>query len=616
MKTLKTFVLIIMASIFSHVLGNAAVPKLAHVHPLNWWCGMQNPVVQVMLHGEGIGNCEVSLTEAHNVSLVRTVRVDNPNYLFVYLDVRHAAPQTFGIALTRPGEERPMLTQPYELKQRTGEQPTPFTSADVLYLLMPDRFINGNPELNHVEGLREADINPTAKNGNGRHGGDLRGMASALDYLQELGVTAIWPTPVQVNDQPGGSYHGYAITDYYQIDPRLGTNEEYRQLVEDCHRHGIKMVMDLVFNHCGSKNFLFTDLPQKDWFNFDSEYRQSAYRTAAVSDMHASKYDRLYTTDGWFVRSMPDFNQRNPLVKDYLIQTSLWWIEYAKVDGIRQDTYPYADKEMMAEWCLALDKEWPGYNVVGETWVNSSPSVAYWQKDSKLAAPFNSQLPTVMDFPLMTLLNQQAGEETDEWSTGLARIYEYLCGDIVYENTDNLLTFLANHDTDRFNKTAKEVADTARYQQALLLLLTLRGTPQLYYGDEVGMFSTKAQGDGWNRQPLPVNVLTARGRDKVQKSYYNYTRRLLNWRKQNVAAQRGELVHFFVRQGCYVYSRECEGKRFTVIINGTGKRQTLPLEPYAEVLPAAEAHDVISGKSIELGEKLTLKARQSLLLEF
>lgn len=601
---------------FSSVLSHAAAPKLAHVHPLNWWSGMQNPVVQIMLHGEQIGDCEVSLTEAKNVSLIRTEKVDNKNYLFVYLDLRHAAPQTFGIALTKPGEERPYLTQPYEIKSRDEEKPTPFSSADVLYLLMPDRFINGNAALNHVDGMKEPDINPQAKDGFGRHGGDLAGMASALDYLQEMGVTAIWPTPVQVNDQPGGSYHGYAITDYYQIDPRLGTNEEYRMLVKNCHQHGLKMVMDLVFNHCGSENFLFTDLPQKDWFNFDSEYVQSAYRTAAVGDMHASKYDRLYTTDGWFVRSMPDFNQRNPLVKDYLIQTSIWWIEYAKVDGIRQDTYPYADKEMMAEWCMALDKEYPGYNVVGETWVNTSPAVAYWQKDSKLAAPFNSQLPTVMDFPLMTLLNQQAGEETDEWNSGLARIYEYLTGDIVYENTDNLLTFLANHDTDRFNKTAKEVADTARYQQALLLLLTLRGTPQLYYGDEVGMYSTKAKGDGFNRQPLPVNVLTARGRDKVQKSYFNYTKRLLNWRKGCKAAQQGELVHFFVRNGCYVYSRTFDGQRFTVIMNGTSKRQTLSLEPYKEVLPSLKAHDVLTGKTIDLGDVLTLSARKSLLLEF
>ena len=577
---------------------------------------MQNPVLQVMLHGMGIGDCLVSLTEARGVALIRTVRVDNPNYLFIYLDLRMAMPQTFGIALTKPGEERPYVTYPYELKARDGVQPVPFTSADVLYLLMPDRFINGNPALDHVEGMLEPDVNPQAKDGFGRYGGDLSGLASALDYLQELGVTALWLTPVQTNDMPRESYHGYAITDYYHVDPRLGTNEEYRQLVANCHRHGLKMIMDLVFNHCGSENFLYRDLPQKDWFNFDAEYHQSAYRTAAVGDMHASDYDRLYTTDGWFVRSMPDFNQRNPLVKDYLIQCSLWWIEFAKVDGIRQDTYPYADKEMMAEWCQALDREYPGYNIVGETWVNSSPAVAYWQKDSRLAAPFNSQLPTVMDFPLMTLLNLQSVEETDEWNTGLARIYEYLTGDIVYQNTDNLLTFLANHDTDRFNKTAGDVATFSRYQQALLLLLTLRGTPQLYYGDEVGMYSTKFRGDGHNRQPFPVSALNARGRDKVQRRYFDYTKLLLNWRKHCMAAQRGALVHFFVRKGCYVYSRYYGDQRFTVVLNGTSRRQTLPLGPYQEVLPASQARDVLTGKVIFLGKNLTLGPRKSLLLEF
>lgn len=590
--------------------------SLTHVHPLNWWCGMKNPVLQVMLHGEGIGDCSVSLTEARGVSLMRTERVANPNYLFLYLDLRHAIPQTFGITLTKPGEDHPCLTYPYELKRRDGEMPTPFSSADVLYLLMPDRFIDGDPSLDHVEGLLEPDIHPLAKDGFGRCGGDLSGIAKSLQYLQELGVTAIWHTPVQINDMKFASYHGYAITDYYRIDPRLGTNEEYRQLVRECHRHGLKMVMDLVFNHCGSEHFLYRDLPQRDWFNFNSEYRQSAYRTAAVSDPHASDTDRLYTTDGWFVRTMPDFNQRNPLVKDYLIQMSIWWIEYAKVDGIRQDTYPYADKEMMAEWCQALDREYPGYNIVGETWVNNSASVAYWQKDSRLAAPFNSHLPTVMDFPLMTLLNQQADEETDDWSLGLARIYEYLTGDLVYENPDCLLTFLDNHDTDRFNKTARDVASFARYQQALLLLLTLRGTPQLYYGDELGMYSTKAQGDGLNRRPFPADALTAKGRNKVQRLYYNYTRRLLNWRKQNPAAQRGALVHFYVRQGCYVYSRTCEGRRFTVFLNGTSRRQVLPLEPYSEVLPTSTALDILSGKRIVLGEKLTLSPRKSLLLEF
>ncbi len=611
-----------MLSFLSSLLGRAATPKLDHVHPLNWWSGMQNPTLQVMLHGTDIGDCDVVLGEADNVSLIRVERVSNPNYLFVYLDIRYAAPQTFAIRLMKPGQKRPLLSQPYELKRRSGAMPDPFGPQDVLYLLMPDRFVRGEARQQAVEhgqklkdyGMTEPAIDLKARDDMGRHGGDLAGMRQSLDYLQDLGVTALWPTPVQENNGRG-SYHGYAITDYYHIDPRLGTNEEYRQLVADCHQHGIKMVMDLVFNHCGSNNFLFKDLPQKDWFNYDATFVQSTYRTGAVGDPHASEWDRKHTTDGWFVRSMPDLNQRNPLVKDYLIQTAIWWTEYANIDGIRQDTYPYADREMMAEWCLAMEREYPGYNIVGETWINNPVGVAYWQKDSKLSA-FNSQLRTVMDFPLMSLLNQVVDEESDDWGQGLARLYEYLSGDMVYADPNYLLTFLDNHDTDRFQKTAEDAANLDRYKQALLLLLTLRGIPQLYYGNEVGMWANKAKGDGVLRQDFPREALEAAGRDEQQAAYHEYTRRLLTWRKGCKAVQQGDLTHFSVSQGCYVYSRQYEGRRVTVIMNGTSQKVDLDLERYGEVFPLRQGRDVLTGKLVSLGEKLALEARQSYVLEF
>ena len=612
-----------MLSFLSSLLGCAATPKLDHVHPLNWWSGMQTTTLQVMLHGTDIGDCEVVLGEADNVSLVRVERVSNPNYLFVYLDLRYTQPQTFAIRLFKPGQKRPYLTQPYELKRRTGAMPDPFGPQDVLYLLMPDRFIrmdNGQEKMDNT--LKTADGHPLTEpaidlkdpNDMGRHGGNLTGIRQSLDYLQELGVTAIWPTPVQENNGRG-SYHGYAITDYYRIDPRLGTNEEYRQLVADCHQHGIKMVMDLVFNHCGANNFLFTDLPQKDWFNYDSKFVQSTYRTGSVGDPHASRWDREHTTDGWFVKNMPDFNQRNPLVRDYLIQCAIWWTEYANLDGIRQDTYPYADREMMAQWCLAMEREYPGYNIVGETWINHSAGVAYWQKDSKLSS-FNSQLKTVMDFPLMTLLNQVVDEESDDWGKGLARVYEYLSGDMVYADPNYLLTFLDNHDTDRFQSSQQKADNITRYEQALLLLLTLRGIPQLYYGNEVGMWANKSKGDGVLRQDFPVAALMAEGRDETQSAYFDYTRKLLNWRKQCPAVQRGDLTHFCVSQGCYVYSRSYEGRRVTVIINGTSQDVKLDLERYAEVFPLRQARDILTGKLVSLGENLPLKARQSYVLEF
>ena len=605
--------IIIMFSIFSALFGRSSKPRLDHVHPLNWYTGMQESSVQVMLHGSDIGDCEVSLSQANGINIERVVRVENPNYLFVYLDLKDAQPQTFGIALTKPGKKKPLLTHPYTLEAKSGK-PQPFTSSDVMYLLMPDRFIDGDATLNNMKGLKEPMVDKA--DDWARHGGDLKGMDNALDYLQELGVTAIWPTPVQVNDMPGGSYHGYAITDYYQLDPRFGTNEQYRNLVANCHNHGIKMVMDLVFNHCGSENFLFTDLPQNDWFNNDSKFEQSAYRTAAVNDMHASKYDRFHTTDGWFVKEMPDLNQKNPLVKDYLIQTSLWWVEYANIDGIRQDTYPYADFEMMRDWCVRLDKEYPGFNVVGETWINNNVGVSWWQKDSKLAAPKNSMLPSVMDFPLMSLLNQVVDEETDDWNSGFAKLYEYLAQDCVYADPLNLLTFLDNHDTDRFHKNKEQALNHDRYFQALTLLVTLRGIPQLYYGNEIGMYSNKANGDGPNRQNFPVEALTKSGRDKNQNALFDFTKNILNWRKNNKAVQVGTLTHFAVRSGTYVYARQHEGKIVTVILNGTNKNQTLDLTPYQEVLPTSKVKDIISGKEITLAKELKLSPRKILVLEF
>ena len=603
-----------MFTFLSTLFGHAAQSRLQHVHPLNWWAGMQQPELQVMLHGDAIGDCTVTLEGATNVSLIRTEHVSNPNYLFVYLDLRHADAQTFDICLTKPGQKKPCVRQPYELQQRDGVRHETFGPQDVIYLLMPDRFIDGNPALDHVKGLIEPDVDRSAKHDMGRHGGDLAGIDSALDYLQELGVTALWPTPVQVNDGRC-SYHGYAITDYYQIDPRLGTNEEYRALVKHCHEHGIKMVMDLVFNHCGANNFLFKDLPQSDWFNFDSKFEVSNYRTASVGDPHASQWDRLHTTDGWFTSEMPDLNQRNPLVHDYLIQCSIWWIEYAGLNGIRQDTYPYADREMMRDWCVALDKEYPGFNVTGETWINQSPGVAYWQKDSRLS-DFNSMLPTVMDFPLMYTLPKAVDEESDDYEKGLSRIYCYLSGDMIYANPLYLLTFLDNHDTDRFQTDAEQAQNRTRYEQALLLLLTLRGIPQLYYGDELGMAANRKDGDGVLRQDFPAAALKASGRDDMLQAYFGYAKRLLNWRRGCKAVQTGALTHFAVNEGCYVYSRSLDGQRVTVIMNGTSKDKDLDLERYAEVLPAAKATDILTGNVITLGKKVHLEPRQSLVLEF
>ncbi|MBR0037111.1 MAG: cyclomaltodextrinase N-terminal domain-containing protein [Bacteroidales bacterium] len=610
----KNLLLTFMTILLSASMGRAAAPKLDHMHPLNWWSGMQHNRIQVMMHGKDIGDCDVSLENAQDVQIVSIERVENPNYLFIYLDLQKAQPQIFKFCLTKPNRKKAYLMQPFEIQERSGEKVETFGPQDVVYLLMPDRFINGNQTLDNVPGMVEPQVDYLDPQDFGRHGGDLAGISQALDYLQELGITAIWPTPVQTNDCTC-SYHGYAISDYYHIDPRFGTNEEYLQLVEDCHKHGLKMIMDMVFNHCGAANFLFTDLPQKDWFSYHTEFHESVHRTASIGDPHASDWDRKHTVDGWFVKQMPDWNQRNPLVKDYLIQCSIWWVEYAHLNGYRQDTYPYCDKYMMRDWCVALDKEYPGFNITGETWINSGPGIAYWQKDSKLS-DFNSELKTIMDFPLMNLMKEALDEETNDYNSGLMKLYYYIAGDRIYANPLYLLTFLDNHDTDRFQTTEQESNNINRYKQALLLITTLRGIPQLYYGDELGMFASKKDGDGWLRQDFPVPALEAAGRSSLQKEYFDYAKRLLNWRKGCKAVQWGELKHFACQKGCYVYSRSLGNQRVTVFMNGTNEAQTLTLERYAEVLPAFRGKDILTDKLIDLSGTLTLQPRQSVVIDF
>lgn len=422
---------------------------------------------------------------------------------------------------------------------------------------------------------------------------------------------------------PDGSYHGYAITDYYQIDRRFGTNEEFKTLVDQAHSKGLKVVMDMIFNHCGSENYLFRDKPSKEWFNFHSEYVQTSFKTASVMDVHASQYEKKIATDGWFTQVMPDLNQRNRHVARYLIQSSIWWIEYAGINGIRQDTHPYADYDFMSQWCKEVLDEYPYFNIVGETWLNTNVLVSYWQKDSKLAAPKNSNLPTVMDFPLQGLMNQAFDEETTEWAGGLYKLYDYQTQDLVYANPMSLLTFFDNHDTARFTTDDEKAQNINRYKQALAFLLTTRGIPQIYYGTEILMTGDKAKGDGDLRKDFPggwtgdaTDSFTPEGRKGLQKEAFDFTRKLLNWRKGNDVLGKGSLKHYSIQSGTYVYERKYNGRSVVVMMNGTGQAQTLNLTPYREILPQAEAKDFLSGRTVTLGETLELQPREILLLEF
>lgn len=587
--------------------------------PEFWWAGMKNPELQILLYGEQISNADVTLT-GKGVILKEVVKQENPNYLLLYLDLAKANAQTIHIRL-KQGKK---LTEiPYELKARVrkGEDIKGFTAEDVLYLIMPDRFANGNQENDIIKGMKESTTD--RNNLYARHGGDLQGIANHLTYISDLGATAIWLNPTQENDMKEGSYHGYAITDYYQIDRRFGTNQEFKELVKQAHSQGLKVVMDMIFNHCGNENYLFADKPSKEWFNFSSNYVQTSFKTANVMDIHASNYERRIATDGWFASVMPDFNQRNRHVARYLIQNSIWWIEYAGINGIRQDTHPYADFDFMSQWCKEVNEEYPYFNIVGETWLNSNVQIAYWQKDSKIAAPKNSYLPTVMDFPLQGLMNQAFDEETGEWGGGLYRLYDYLSQDLVYANPMGLLTFLDNHDTSRFASDKDKANNLTRYKQALAFMLTTRGIPQIYYGTEILMSGNKGNGDGALRRDFPggwkgdeLNAFSEKGRTALQNEAFNYTRKLLQWRKGNLAVTKGNMKHFSIRQGVYVYQREYNGQSVVVFMNGTNSSQELELTPYREVLPSDSSTDLLSEKTIKLTDKLSLNPRETLILTF
>ncbi len=601
-------------------IGLTHAIEVRKLDPAFWWAGMKNTELQVLLYGDQIARCEVSLS-SKEVRIKEIVRLENPNYLLIYMDLTGAKPQSFEILLQRGKEKK---TVPYELKARkagSSERPG-FNAGDVLYLIMPDRFANGDPNNDVIPGMRENKVDrsdPFA-----RHGGDLKGIADHLDYLQDLGVTAIWLNPTQENDMASGSYHGYAITDYYQVDRRFGSNEDFRQLVDQAHQKGMKVVMDMIFNHCGSENTLFTDMPSRDWFNFPEKYVQTSYKTATQYDPYVSAYDKKKALDGWFVESMPDFNQRNRHVARYLTQTSIWWIEYAGINGIRQDTHPFADFDGMAAWCREVTEEYPDFNIVGETWYKNNAAIAFWQKDSKLAAPRNSNLRCVMDFPLLFTMEKAFEEETD-WDNGLTRLHEYLGQDFIYTNPQELLVFFDNHDTSRFFKTKESTKNTDRFRQAFAFLLTTRGIPEIYYGTEIRMAADKSEGDGALRADFPGgwngdarNAFSAAGRTKEQNETYDYLRRLLHWRQGNEVIAKGSLKHFVVDplKGIYIYERKLNNKSVVIILNGTSKEQVLPLEPYREVLPKTEAKEIIVNRTVSLSSALELQPREVLILEF
>ena len=595
------------------------------IEPTNWYVGMKDPSVQLMVYGAGIRDAEVSIDYA-GVALDSLVRLDSPNYLLIYLNTRDAQPGTMDITF-KQGRSKKKVQYQLLAREMSGDKRMGFTNADVLYMLMPDRFADGNPANNQIAGM-EAYKNDRTKPSL-RHGGDIEGIRQHLDYFTQLGVTALWFTPVLENNSPDShngfsTYHGYATTNYYKVDPRFGTNEEYRRLIDEAHSRGLKVVMDMIFNHCGDYHPWLKDMPSHDWFNqpdYKNNYLQTSYKLTPVMDPYASEVDLKETVEGWFVRSMPDLNHHNIHVMNYLIQNSIWWIETVGIDGIRMDTYPYAYADAMARWMKRLDSEYPNFNTVGETWVENPAYTAAWQKGNKMGKP-ESYLKTVMDFSFYEKMDSARHEETDGWWRGYNRVYNSLCLDYLYPKPESVMAFIENHDTDRYLHDGQDVD---ALKQALALLLTIKRIPQLYYGTEVLMNGTKRITDGNVRKDFPGgfpgdahNAFTVEGRTPAQNDMFNWLSALLHWRQGNEVITRGKMTQFIPKDGIYVIARSYKGRHAVTIINGTSQPKQMKLDRYSEVFGHATiARDVPTGKSVNLANgEIALPARGTLVLEF
>lgn len=614
----------ILTLIFSYIFLTLTGAGIERVEPAFWWVDMKNPVLQIMVYGKDIASSKVSI-DYPGVRLDEVVHVESPNYLFLYL---HVAPETkpgkFDI-LFREGKKTQKQT--YELKPRaTTPGAAGFSPSDVMYLITPDRFANGDPSNDNA--YNDVTIDRTRPGA--RHGGDIKGITDRLDYIADLGFTTIWLNPVQENKQRGGSYHGYAITDFYKVDERFGTNEEYCEMIDKAHQKGMKVVMDMIFNHCGSDHWWMSDLPTKDWLNHQDEFVQTSHTLWTVVDVHAPQTEIDAAVDGWFTRGMPDLNQRNRHLATHLIQSSIWWIEYSRIDGIRQDTHPYADFDFMADWCKAVEDEYPDFNIVGEAWYSKVPATAWWQKNSKVNNR-QSYLKTIMDFALtftceeVFALEKEGDKELNPGHfKGFGNLYELIAQDFLHADLDNILIFLDNHDLSRFVK--KEETDLRRYKQALAFLLTTRGIPQIYYGTEILMTGEKREGDGNLRKDFPggwsgdtVDAFTENGLTDLQNEAWDYMQKLLQWRKTNKAVTEGKLLHYNPdRSDCYVYARIKDDSTVLVILNGHDEEEKLSMHRFREVIKnKTQGKDIITGKTLDIGinNELTIPAKGAYIIE-
>lgn len=587
------------------------------VEPPFWWTQMENQELQLMIYGNELQGCQISI-EREGLKLVAQHTLDNASYLFIDLLIANDAQAgTYPIKFESADGNIEILN--YELKARVpgSRNRMSFNSSDVLYLLTPDRFANGNLQNDEIDGLREG-LNREAEYG--RHGGDLAGIRNNLQYIKDMGFTAIWLNPVLENDQGKWSYHGYATTDYYKVDSRFGTNEDYVALCREASEMGMGIIMDIIVNHCGSEHWWMKDPPSNDWINsLGDGYTETNHRKTTLVDPYVSKRDRDIMTRGWFVPAMPDLNQDNPFMATYLIQNTIWWIEYAGLYGIRQDTYSYPFRDFMTDWTCAIRNEYPNMNIVGEEWIENPSVIAYWQEDKINHDGYSSCLSSLMDFPMCFALHKSLREE-EAWSEGLVRLYEILANDFVYAHPEKMVIFPDNHDMSRILTQLGE--DRALTKMALVYILTMRGVPQIYYGTEILMSNQGTDSHGIIRSDFPggwpgdtINAFTGEGMDAEKLDFQEWMRDILTWRKSSEVIHNGKLMHFEPEDGQYVYFRYDDNNCTMVAMNKNSEEFTLDSNKYAErISKYSMGKDVLTGEEFQLNA-LTIPGRSARIIE-
>ena len=612
--------MILAYALLSNLLAasaSAANYRIEHVEPPSWWTGMQNSKLQLMVHGPAIADLEPALSYP-GVKIASVSRVANRNYLFIDLDIaQDAAPGKLDLTFRRDGQ---LIRYAYQLlaRDKNSARRVGFNSSDAIYQVMPDRFANGNPANDSIAGMPDK-LNRAAPSG--RHGGDIKGIADHLDYVADMGYTVIWPTPLLESDMPAYSYHGYATTNHYRIDPRYGSNEEYRDLVARARARGLGVIQDVVLNHIGSKHWWLQDMPTPDWLTYQGKFVPTAHHRTAVQDPYASAEDKRNFTAGWFAQGMPDLNQANPFVANYLIQNNIWWIEYAGLAGLRVDTYGYSDTAFLSRWSGSLMAEYPQLNLVGEEWSTLAPVVAHWQQGKQNFDGYVSNMPSMMDFPLTDALRRSLAAPDDD-ERGLTNLYEALSLDHLYPDPGNLVLFEGNHDMSRIYSELH--GDEGLFRMAMAFVATAPRIPQFYTGTEILMTSTtKGRDDASYRQDFPggwrgdaVNAFTGAGLSARQADAQAYTKKLLNWRKGATVIHHGKTMHFGPEQNTYVYFRYDDAKKVMVALNKNKTETTLKTARFHEMLgDARNGVDVLTGQRVALDGEIKLPARSALILE-